>query len=166
MSLNLKLLRGYKNVICLWKPATQRSNLTGRAAILAKHKSLIENETIRALSTTSQRQQHQGPLNSCATGAETHWTAERLVSIALLAFVPASLLLETSAADYLLTATLVIHSHWGLQAILTDYVHGKTLPKIAHAGLYLISTLVFAGLCYFNYNDIGISKAVKKLWAL
>ena len=98
--------------------------------------------------------------------ASLHWNIERALAVGLLAIIPGSLILESAATDYLLAASLTLHSHWGLQAILTDYVHGRTLPKIVFAGLYAISALVFAGLCYFNFNDIGLTKAVKKIWAL
>jgi succinate dehydrogenase (ubiquinone) membrane anchor subunit len=83
-----------------------------------------------------------------------------------LAIIPASLIIESAPTDYLLAASLTLHAHWGLSAILTDYIHGRTLPKFAFAVLYATSALVLAGLCYFNYNDIGLTKAVKKIWAL
>lgn len=49
--------------------------------------------------------------------------------------------------------------------MLTDYVHGEAQVKMAKAGLFLLSTLTFAGLCYFNYNDVGICRAVALLWS-
>lgn len=101
-----------------------------------------------------------------ASAHSSHWNVERYLSVALLAIIPAGLALENSVADYLLAVSLVLHSHWGLQNILTDYVHGPTLPRLATALLYIVSGLSLIGLCYFNYNDIGISKAVKKIWSL
>lgn len=53
----------------------------------------------------------------------------------------------------------------GIDQVLTDYVHGDTKVKMAKAGLFLLSTVTFAGLCYFNYNDVGICKAVALLWS-
>lgn len=53
----------------------------------------------------------------------------------------------------------------GIGQVLTDYVHGDTKVKMANAGLFLLSTVTFAGLCYFNYNDVGICKAVALLWS-
>lgn len=53
----------------------------------------------------------------------------------------------------------------GMGQVLTDYIHGETKVKLANAGLFLLSTLTFAGLCYFNYNDVGICKAVALLWS-
>lgn len=56
-------------------------------------------------------------------------------------------------------------SHRGLGQILTDYVHEEPRVKLAKAGLFLLSSLTFAGLCYFNYNDVGLCKAVALLWS-
>ena len=98
--------------------------------------------------------------------SSTHWNVERYLSVALLAIIPGSLLIESSLTDYILAASLVLHSHWGLQNILTDYIHGPTLPKMASGLLYVFTALTFAGLCYFNYSDIGLAKAIKKIWSL
>lgn len=111
-------------------------------------------------------QQQRTSATASTSHASTHWNVERALAVGLLAIIPASLILETTPTDYLLAASLTLHAHWGLQQILTDYVHGKTLPKMANGTLYAVSALVFAGLCYFNYNDIGLTKAVKKIWAL
>lgn len=53
----------------------------------------------------------------------------------------------------------------GLGQVLTDYVHGDAKIKMANAALFLLSTITFTGLCYFNYNDVGICKAVALLWS-
>lgn len=58
-----------------------------------------------------------------------------------------------------------LSSHRGIGQVLTDYVHGEAKIKMANAGLFLLSTLTFAGLCYFNYNDVGICKAIALLWS-
>lgn len=54
----------------------------------------------------------------------------------------------------------------GLGQVITDYVHGDTSIKLANTGLYVLSAVTFAGLCYFNYHDVGICKAVAMLWSL
>lgn len=49
--------------------------------------------------------------------------------------------------------------------VITDYVHGG-----ANTAANLANKLFFAGtvggLCYFNYSDVGITKAVQQLWEL
>ncbi|KAK2099470.1 hypothetical protein P7K49_020818 [Saguinus oedipus] len=62
--------------------------------------------------------------------------------------------------------SLVTESPLGLGQVVTDYVHGDAAQKAAKAGLLALSALTFAGLCYFNYHDVGICKAVAMLWKL
>lgn len=105
--------------------------------------------------------------NSPGSGllASTHWNAERLVSVGLIGIIPAAFFIHHPAMDYALAASLVIHGHWGIEQVVTDYVHGETLPKVANAALFAVSALTFAGLSYFNYNDVGLTKAVLMLWS-
>ncbi|XP_037361164.1 succinate dehydrogenase [ubiquinone] cytochrome b small subunit, mitochondrial isoform X1 [Talpa occidentalis] len=98
--------------------------------------------------------------------ASLHWTSERVVSVLLLGLLPAAYMSPCSAIDYSLAATLTLHSHWGLGQVVTDYVPGAVTQKAAKAGVLALSALTFAGLCYFNYNDVGICKAVAMLWRL
>uniref|UniRef100_UPI001E1AFC68 succinate dehydrogenase [ubiquinone] cytochrome b small subunit, mitochondrial isoform X2 n=1 Tax=Jaculus jaculus TaxID=51337 RepID=UPI001E1AFC68 len=98
--------------------------------------------------------------------ASLHWTSERVVSVLLLGLLPAAYVNPCSAVDYSLAAALSLHSHWGLGQVVTDYVHGEALQKTAKAGLLALSALTFAGLCYFNYHDVGICKAVAMVWKL
>ncbi|XP_038609917.1 succinate dehydrogenase [ubiquinone] cytochrome b small subunit, mitochondrial [Tachyglossus aculeatus] len=98
--------------------------------------------------------------------ASLHWTSERAVSLLLLGLLPAAYLSPSPVMDYSLAAALTLHSHWGLGQVVTDYVHGDALVKGANAGLLALSAATFAGLCYFNYHDVGICKAVALLWSL
>ncbi|XP_004689320.1 PREDICTED: succinate dehydrogenase [ubiquinone] cytochrome b small subunit, mitochondrial isoform X1 [Condylura cristata] len=98
--------------------------------------------------------------------ASLHWTSERVVSVLLLGLLPAAYMSPCSVMDYSLAATLTLHSHWGLGQVVTDYVPGAATQKAAKAGILALSALTFAGLCYFNYNDVGICKAVAMLWRL
>ncbi|MEJ1275198.1 hypothetical protein NN561_006093 [Cricetulus griseus] len=54
----------------------------------------------------------------------------------------------------------------GLGQVVTDYIHGDISKKAVKAGLLAVSALTFAGLCYFNYHDVGICRAVAMLWKL
>lgn len=107
------------------------------------------------------------PARTAATVASAnHWNAERYLSAALVGIIPAALLLESNYFDQVLALSLVVHSHWGLSCILTDYVHGSTAPKVAQATLAVVSVVSLIGLIYFNFSDIGLSKAIKKVWTL
>ncbi|XP_074972453.1 succinate dehydrogenase [ubiquinone] cytochrome b small subunit, mitochondrial-like isoform X3 [Phalacrocorax aristotelis] len=114
------------------------------------------------------RQSHSPPQrgHGSSKAASLHWTGERAVSVLLLGLLPAAYLYPGPAMDYSLAAALTLHGHWGLGQVITDYVHGDTPIKLANAGLYVLSTVTFAGLCYFNYYDVGICKAVAMLWSL
>lgn len=104
-----------------------------------------------------------------STASHNHskqWNMEHLTTIALLGTIPAALVLENPVVDSVLAVLLSAHVFWGLECIITDYVHGPTLPKVAMGSLYAVMALTLTGLLYFNYKDIGISKAVKKVWSL
>uniref|UniRef100_A0A803XKE8 Succinate dehydrogenase [ubiquinone] cytochrome b small subunit n=1 Tax=Meleagris gallopavo TaxID=9103 RepID=A0A803XKE8_MELGA len=105
-------------------------------------------------------------LAGSSKAASLHWTSERAVSAFLLGLLPAAYLYPGAAVDYSLAAALTLHGHWGLGQVITDYVHGDTPIKVANTGLYLLSAVTFSGLCYFNYYDVGICKAVAMLWSL
>ncbi|XP_048471428.1 succinate dehydrogenase [ubiquinone] cytochrome b small subunit B, mitochondrial [Rhincodon typus] len=98
--------------------------------------------------------------------ASLHWTSERILSVTLLGLIPSAYFYPGTVMDYSLAAAVTLHSHWGLGQILIDYVHGDTKVKLAKAGLHVLSAVTFAGLCYFNYHDVGICRAVAMLWSL
>ncbi|XP_041098264.1 succinate dehydrogenase [ubiquinone] cytochrome b small subunit B, mitochondrial-like [Polyodon spathula] len=111
---------------------------------------------------------HTSPTQFAAgsKAASLHWTGERALSVALLGMIPLAYMYPGPAMDYSLAAALTLHSHWGLGQVLTDYVHGDAAIKASKAGLFALSAVTFAGLCYFNYHDVGICKAVAMLWSL
>ncbi|KAK3930083.1 Succinate dehydrogenase [ubiquinone] cytochrome b small subunit, mitochondrial [Frankliniella fusca] len=98
------------------------------------------------------------------------WTLERALSAALILVVPAALVAPSKALDTLLAVTLVMHSHWGVEAIVVDYVRpilfGNAIPKVALGGVYVLSIVTLAGLLQLIYTDIGLANTVKKIWSL
>lgn len=98
------------------------------------------------------------------------WQAERLLSLGMLGIVPIALVAPSQPIEYLVAVSLVVHSHWGLEAIVTDYVResvfGNILPKAAHGLLLLFSAVTLAGLFLLAHNDQGLAKSVRKIWAL
>ncbi|KAF7492494.1 Succinate dehydrogenase [ubiquinone] cytochrome b small subunit [Sarcoptes scabiei] len=93
------------------------------------------------------------------------WIFERVLSASLLAVIPASLMIPSPVLDNLLALSLVVHVHWGLEAIVVDYIRpslvGPVLPKISLGALYIVSIVALAGLFYLNYSDVGLSTAIK-----
>ncbi|CAG7835749.1 unnamed protein product [Allacma fusca] len=98
----------------------------------------------------------------------TLWTAERALSAAMVPVLPLAFIFPSQALDYLLAFSFTLHSHWGIEAIVVDYVRpsmfGEVIPKIAIALVYGLSTLTLGGLFYFVYADVGIVNAIKLLW--
>jgi len=108
----------------------------------------------------------QQPLSNLVvlTGAD-RWKIERGIAIVMLAIIPTSFVFNSVFMNYLLAASLAIHAHWGMDTVLVDYCPRKALP-LANIIRYVLTTSAFAGLCYFNYNDMGLTKALKALWAM
>jgi len=96
------------------------------------------------------------------------WSMERVVSASLLALIPASMALSVPGADYALALALVAHVHWGVEAIVVDYIRpsifGAVIPKVSQGLVFLLSALALSGLWYFNYTDVGIGQGLKMAW--
>lgn len=93
---------------------------------------------------------------------------ERILSGVLIAAVPGAFLVHHSIADYVLALALVVHVHWGVEAIVVDYIRpsifGPVIPKVALTAIYLISALSLGGLFYFNYTDCGLVTGIRMAW--
>ncbi|KYM99322.1 PREDICTED: succinate dehydrogenase [ubiquinone] cytochrome b small subunit, mitochondrial [Cyphomyrmex costatus] len=98
------------------------------------------------------------------------WVIERIVSASFLSLIPAALVLENKYIDILLAGAIVMHTHWGLEAIILDYarpiVVGTLVPKLAFLMLNLLSVATLAGLFVLIYNGPGLTKTIKNGWAI
>ena len=98
-----------------------------------------------------------------------HWTAERVVSVALIPvtvapFMGASM---TPVVDSILAGLLIVHSHMGFQSIITDYLPSRRVPKSRKTldWMATLGALTVAYGCYeFETNDVGLVEGAKKLW--
>lgn len=133
------------------------NNLSIRAPIAAQL-------SIKQMSTTSNYHYHEKPPKHTH---EKLWKAERYLSLALLGVIPAAAVIPHPILDYGLALSLVVHVHWGVEAIVTDYIRpsifGPTIPKISIALVYVLSSLALGGLFMFNYTDVGITQATRML---
>jgi succinate dehydrogenase (ubiquinone) membrane anchor subunit len=98
-----------------------------------------------------------------------HWTFERLVAAGIvpLAVAPFAAGSLNPTTDAILCALLLVHSHLGLQVLVTDYIPKKRFPtarKTLSWGLNAITALVGLGLYEFETNDVGVTELVSKLW--
>lgn len=98
------------------------------------------------------------------------WTAEKVVSLIQIPALVVPFMWTTPVTDALFCTLAVLHSHWGVEAIVVDYIRpslfgGKTLiPNICQGLVWFLSGLTLGGLYYFNYTDVGIINAIKMLW--
>lgn len=95
------------------------------------------------------------------------WKAERYLSIGLLGILPAAAVIPHPLMDYAVATSLVVHVHWGIEAIVVDYIRpsifGPTIPKISVMLVYLLSSFALGGLFWFNYTDVGITQGTRML---
>eukprot|EP00088_Acartia_fossae_P019371 TRINITY_DN21304_c0_g1_i1.p1 TRINITY_DN21304_c0_g1~~TRINITY_DN21304_c0_g1_i1.p1 ORF type:complete len:160 (-),score=34.48 TRINITY_DN21304_c0_g1_i1:813-1265(-) len=100
------------------------------------------------------------------------WTAERLVSIAQIPICIVPFMWTNPINDAIFCTLAVLHSHWGIEAIVVDYIrpslfNGSTvIPNIAVSLVWALSAFTLGALYYFNYTDVGIINAIKMLWRL
>lgn len=107
-----------------------------------------------------------------STGADhvRVWVMEKLVSLALPIVIPAALITDNKLLDAAMSLLIVMHTHWGLEAIITDYarpsVVGTIVPKALHGALILLSAATLTGLCMLVNNGPGVANSVKSFWAI
>ncbi|KAF6767966.1 hypothetical protein AHF37_10012 [Paragonimus kellicotti] len=99
-----------------------------------------------------------------------HWTIERIVAVSMLPLYPIALYVDGPAMNFIVVSSVSMHAYWGLDGVIRDYAferrYGPALMPILRTIWALFCATGFAGLLYFNYNDIGFITAVKKLWAI
>lgn len=98
------------------------------------------------------------------------WTMEKALTVALIGVIPLAFLIPWKPMDYLLAISVVLHNHWGISAVCSDYLRPNTVgPLLSKAGIglcYLFSILTLAGLLKLIKHDVGLVGSLKKLWAL
>merc|ERR1712083_976041 len=100
------------------------------------------------------------------------WSVERGVSLACVPGIIVPFLWTTPLTDAIFCTLSVLHSHWGVEAIVVDYIRpalfgGSTIiPNIAQALVWALSAFTLGALYYFNYTDVGIVNAIKMLWKI
>jgi len=100
------------------------------------------------------------------------WTAERFVSAAQIPAIIIPFVHTTPLTDAIFCTLAILHSHWGVEAIVVDYIRpvlfggNTTIPNICVALVWALSAFTLGGLYYFAYTDVGIVNAIKMLWKL
>jgi len=98
-----------------------------------------------------------------------HWTFERLLAGGLvpLTIAPFAAGSVSPMLDAVLCAALLVHSHLGFQAVITDYIPARRFPrarKMFWWGLNAATATVGLALYEFETNDVGLTEAIKRIW--
>ncbi|MBE7180354.1 MAG: hypothetical protein INR71_03935 [Terriglobus roseus] len=98
-----------------------------------------------------------------------HWTAERLVSAAVIPLTVAPFAAGSlnPVTDAVFGALLIAHSHIGFQSCIIDYFPAKRVPGVRRGLLWTLNAftvLTLFGLYEFETNDVGLTEAVKRIW--
>lgn len=98
-----------------------------------------------------------------------HWTFERILSAGLvpLTIAPFAAGSLNPITDAVLCGTILLHSHIGFDALITDYLPARRVPKTKKLfdwGLKLATVVVGVGLYEFETNDVGLTEAIKRIW--
>lgn len=98
-----------------------------------------------------------------------HWSYERLIAVSLipLATVPFVAGAEFPVADALLCSTILMHSHIGIGACITDYIPERVYgvwSKYASRLLTFGTCVAFYGIYEMETTDEGLTSLIMKLW--
>lgn len=98
------------------------------------------------------------------------WTAERFLSAGMVGILPAAMLMPSPLLDTLMAVAIVMHMHWGIEAIVVDYIRpvifGPVIPKVGVVLVYVLSIAVLAGLLNLIFNDVGLANSIRMFWKL
>ncbi|CAF0751591.1 unnamed protein product [Adineta ricciae] len=159
--MSFALMRAFRPLSRIAHPALANSYFLSAPS----SKLMVPATTGTALQPRVSKQLQHPVAGMAALTGTAHWKIERVVAIAMLAIIPGSFVYDTAFMNYLLAASLAVHAHWGLDTVLIDYCPRPALP-LANIIRYALTAIVFGGLSYFAYNDIGLTKAMKALWRL
>nr|WBR39002.1 succinate dehydrogenase iron-sulfur subunit D [Aspergillus uvarum]WBR39003.1 succinate dehydrogenase iron-sulfur subunit D [Aspergillus uvarum]WBR39004.1 succinate dehydrogenase iron-sulfur subunit D [Aspergillus uvarum] len=98
-----------------------------------------------------------------------HWTFERLVSASLvpLCIAPFAAGSVSPVLDAVICSAIVVHSHIGFDASITDYFPVRRVPKTAAFMKWLLRAFTLGtavGLYEFETNDVGVTEAIRRVW--
>ncbi|KAL1955063.1 hypothetical protein VTO42DRAFT_9052 [Malbranchea cinnamomea] len=151
----------------LLKPVQTKNNLMGVAGFHATSRRQILPPLPQVIQGTTNDPAPIPPTSP--THGSYHWTFERLVAASLIPltiapFAGGSL---NPVMDAVLCGALVIHSHIGFQACITDYFPTWRVPNIRIFLKWLLRACTLAvsvGLYEFETNDVGLTEAIKRIW--
>ncbi|PYH69608.1 CybS family protein [Aspergillus vadensis CBS 113365] len=103
------------------------------------------------------------------TEGSYHWTFERIVSAGLvpLCIAPFAAGSMSPVMDAVICSAIVVHSHIGFHASITDYFPTRRVPKTHTFMIWLLRAFTLStavGLYEFETNDVGVTEALCRVW--
>jgi succinate dehydrogenase (ubiquinone) membrane anchor subunit len=102
----------------------------------------------------------------------TIWSLERAVGAVLVPATVIPFVITNPITDGVFCTLAVLHSYWGLEAIVVDYVRPKLfggsnlIPNITRGLVFGLHAFILGALFYFSYTDVGLVNAIKMFWKL
>ncbi|KAK9447059.1 CybS-domain-containing protein [Limtongia smithiae] len=99
-----------------------------------------------------------------------HWTFERIIAIGLVPLTVAPFISEVAMApaiDSLLVSGLLVHSYFGFQSCIIDYIPKREFGAVHDYCMYLLlgGTLVTGyGFYKLETEDVGLAGTIAKIW--
>jgi len=100
------------------------------------------------------------------THGATTWKYFRFVTLGMFCTIPLAINVPNPVFDYGLAALISLHAYWGVDEVITDYVHAPGVQALVRNLWRAWVSLAFFGMLYFTYNDVGIIKAIGLIWSL
>ncbi|KAL1130575.1 hypothetical protein AAG570_011821 [Ranatra chinensis] len=98
------------------------------------------------------------------------WSYEKMVTLGLLGMMPLHVMFPNILFDVVMSVLMVMHSHWGIEAVVIDYVRpvifGDTIPKIAIWMVYGFSIVFLVGLFNLIFNSTGLGNSIRMMWSV
>ncbi|KAK5711070.1 membrane anchor subunit of succinate dehydrogenase, Sdh4 [Elasticomyces elasticus] len=161
--------------------AAPTSRLT--SAAFRPRQQLIQRAPLAAFQTSSKRsilpalpQRLDGTVNDAVklppsepTHGNYHWTAERLISAAILPLTVAPFAAGSLSPliDGTFIGLIMVHSYIGFQSAITDYLPKWRVPfwrKAADWANLLALVVVGWGWYEFETNDVGLTAGITRIW--
>ncbi|WFD25735.1 membrane anchor subunit of succinate dehydrogenase, Sdh4 [Malassezia nana] len=94
-----------------------------------------------------------------------HWAFERLISASLVPMIALATVKHGACGtlDGVLSATLLLHSHIGFDALLVDYLDKRKFPVAGPLAKWILRAATVATAVGL-YDDVGLTELVAKLW--
>src|ERR1700679_4244418 len=108
--MSFALMRGFRPLSRIAHPSLINSYFLGGPS----SKSMIPVASGTSIQPAFSPQLQHPVAGMAALTTTDHWKIERVVAVAMLAIIPGSFVFDSAFMNYLLAASLAIHSHWGL----------------------------------------------------